>query len=124
MATVTGALIGESLRVGASLDGVRVVVDKIVRADCGDTNAGQPLTWTFIEFQVDVELTDAWAEKLRDALEPSVGWYCDFRSPEETFVVFAGRIFRYPRGDATGRAEAADHARSVGVPEAQIDWPE
>jgi hypothetical protein len=52
------------------------------------------------------------------------GWYCDFRSETETFVVFAGRTFRYQRGDATGRAATATYASSVGVPAAQLDWPE
>jgi hypothetical protein len=49
------------------------------------------------------------------------GWYVDFRSPSETFVVFPGRVFRYPRGD--GRAHAQAHGRQLGVPEAQLDWP-
>jgi len=35
----------------------------------------------------------------------------------ETFVVYAGRVFRYPSGDKAGRAEAEDYGRSVGVPE-------
>jgi hypothetical protein len=47
MQTVAGALITESLRVGASVEGVPLRVTKIVRADVGDTAAGQPLTWTF-----------------------------------------------------------------------------
>jgi len=124
VATASGALIGESLRVGASLEGVPIVVDKVVRADCGDVAVGQPLTWTFIEFQVAVEEVDAWAVKLSAVLDERQGWYCDFRSPDETFVVFAGRVFRYPRGEVSGRSRAADYGRSVGVPEAQLDWPE
>ena len=51
------------------------------------------------------------------------GWYVDFHTAAETFVVFAGRIFRYATGDADGRAEAEAHARARGVPDAQIDWP-
>jgi len=49
---------------------------------------------------------------------------CDFRTTDETFVVFSGRIFHYPRGDRLRRSEAEDYGRSVGVPEAQLDWPE
>src|SRR2546421_11348209 len=113
MATASGALIGESLRVGASLEGVPIVVDKVVRADCGDVAVGQPLTWTFIEFQVAVEEVDAWAAKLSAVLDKRHGWYCDFRSPDETFVVFAGKVFRYPRG-VSGRSRAAENGRSVG----------
>jgi hypothetical protein len=35
----------------------------------------------------------------------------------------SGRVFRYPRGDSAGRAQAAAYGRSVGVPENQLDWP-
>ena len=124
MATISGVLIVESLKVGASLEGIPLHVDKIVRADCGDESAGQPRTWTFVEFRVDLQHVDTWTDMLRDSLDSSVGWYCDFRSDDETFVVFGGKVFRYPRGDPTGRADAENHARSVGVPEAQLDWPE
>jgi len=37
--------------------------------------------------------------------------------------VFSGRIFRYPRGDATGRAEAQEHGRLLDIPEPQVDRP-
>jgi len=50
--TVSGGLIAESLRVGAVLDGVRMVVTKVSRADVGNVDAGQPRTWTFIDFEV------------------------------------------------------------------------
>jgi hypothetical protein len=86
--------------------------------------AGQPLTWTFIEFQLDLDHVDAWVHSLSAALDERGGWYCDFRSSDETFVVFAGTIFRYRRGDAAGRPRASEHARNVGVPLAQIDWRE
>lgn len=120
---VTGGLIAESLRVGSVVEGVELTVRRVSRADVGDVEAGQPLTWTFLDFEADDADADRLAEALSGALERAGGWYCDFRNELETFVVFSGRIFRYPRGDATGRAEAADYARSVGVPEAQIDWP-
>src|SRR6476646_5919106 len=101
--TVSGCLIAESLRVGSMLEGVGLSVTKISRADVGDVDAGQPRTWTFLHF----EISDAGAERLARALERSLeppGWYCDFRSDTETFVAFAGRTFRYSRGDAAGRS--------------------
>jgi len=124
VSAASGTLIAESLRVGAALDSVPIVVDKIIRTDSGDVTVGQPLTWTFVEFHVDVDGLEMWAERLSQVLDDAVGWYCDFRSSEETFVVFASRVFRYPRGNSEGRARAADHARYVGVPESQLDWPE
>ena len=120
----TGALIGESLRVGTTLEPLEMVVTKIVRAESGDEGAGQPLLWTFIEFELPDERAPQWADTLRGGLRREFGWYCDFRTETETFVVFADRVFRYPRGDQAGRGEVADYARSVGVPEHQLDWPE
>ncbi len=121
--TLEGALIAESLRVGAKLEDLALTVTTISRADLGDASAGQPRTWTFLEFTAP----DAEAERLmaapEGALERVGGWYCDFRNDAETFVVFADRSFRYPRGDRDGRSTAAAYGRSVGVPEAQLDWP-
>ncbi len=122
--TISGTLIAESMRVGASLENLPLRVVKISREDAGDVTAGQPSTWTFIAFEIPDEHADALATALGAALEGPGGWYCDFRSAEETFVVFAGRIFRYRRGDAPARAEVEQYARTVGVPEAQLDWPE
>jgi hypothetical protein len=121
---ITGVLISESLRTGACLAGVTLTVRRIARYDDGDTDAGQPLTWTFIEFEAPLDEAEELAAAVSRALDKRLGWYCDFRSPTETFVVFAERVFRYRRGDKGGRSEAEAHARSMGVPESQLDWPE
>ncbi|MDP9335746.1 MAG: hypothetical protein M3Q30_20905 [Actinomycetota bacterium] len=120
---LAGALIAESLRVGGVLEGITLSVTKISRADLGDVDAGQPRTWTFVDFEAADEDADRLASSLERVLEHVGGWYCDFRNDDETFVVFAGRTFRYPRGDETGRGAAVEYGRSVGVPEAQLDWP-
>jgi len=121
--SLAGVLIAESLRVGGVLDGVVLTVTKVSRSDLGDVDAGQPLTWTFVHFEAADEDADRLASGLERALERAGGWYCDFRNDDETFVVFAGRTFRYPRGDEQGRAAATAYGRSVGVPEPQLDWP-
>ena len=118
----TGTLLAESLRTGVVLAGVPLSVRRMWRADAGDPAAGQPAVWTFLEFEV-ADGADALAERLADALAPGP-WYCDLRSDDEVFVVFAGRVFRYARGDRRAREQAEAHARSVGVPEGQIDWPD
>lgn len=121
----TGALIAESLLLNVSLEGVPLEARKITRVGPLDTvSPAQPKVWTFIEFFVADEHASLLAEALARVLDSDLGWYCDYRTEHETFVVFSGRIFRYPRGDAAGREQAASHARTVGVPERQIDWPE
>jgi hypothetical protein len=122
--SITGGLIAESLRIGSVLEGVPLTVRRISCADVGDVDAGQPLTWRFLDFEAADQDAERLAALLSDALDTACGWYCDFRTDDETFVVFSGRIFRYPRGDRTGRAAAEDYGRSVGVPETQLDWPE
>jgi len=121
--TASGVLIAESLSKEHPLDGLNLRLRRISRADAGDVKAGQPLTWTFIEFEVDDDHVAGIAHALSRSIDASGGWYCDFRIDEVTFVVFADRIFRYPRGETEGRAEAEAYGRSLGVPEAQLDWP-
>jgi hypothetical protein len=57
-------------------------------------------------------------------LEQHGGWYSNFSVGGETFVIYAGRAFRYRSGDEAARAEAQDHGRSLGVPDRQLDWDE
>jgi hypothetical protein len=121
----SGTLIAESLRLNVALDAVPLDVVKVMRVGpLTGLAPGQPDVWTFVEFTVPDESAPVLADALAGALDPVLGWYCDFRTDTETFVVFAGRVFRYPRGDVLGRDAAATHARSIGVPPAQIDWPE
>lgn len=53
---------------------------------------------------------------------PDGGWYVNYNTMAEAFVVFAGKVFRYPRGQVEGRRRAQDYARSIGIPEPQLDW--
>ena len=100
-----------------------LTITKVARVTVGDAATGQPADWTLIEFKVSASDVQRFARALEAALQQAGGWYCDFRSDDDTFVVFAGRTFQYPRGDEPGRAAAARYGRSVGVPDAQLDWP-
>jgi hypothetical protein len=120
---IQGTLIAESMRVGAELSAVPLVARRIWRAAAGDVTAGQPEVWTLIEFEAAEADAEVLAGSLAAVLAEEGGWYTDFRTPAETFVVYAGRVFRYPRGQAEGRTEAAAYGRSKGVPEVQLDWP-
>ena len=123
MTFYSGTLIAESLRAGSILEGVALHITKISRADVGIVDAGQPLTWTLLEFAVATDEAERLAAMLQELLNPVGGWYCDFHDDDEIFVVFHGRCFRYRRGDIASRAEAQTYGRCVGVPEPQLDWP-
>ncbi|QFZ18491.1 hypothetical protein [Saccharothrix syringae] len=119
---ITGVLIAESLRTGATLRGMRLVVREVRRVAVQNPTADQPPVWTLLDFEADEADANELARAFSDALDQP-GWYADFRTPEETFVVFPGRVFRYPRGDSAGRAEAQAYGRTLGIPEEQLDWP-
>jgi hypothetical protein len=117
-----GAIVAESLRPGEVLEGVPLVVRKLERIEAGVRE--QPRLWTLLWFEADEADADRLAVALADAFEANGGWYADFHSDAVVTVAFAGRTFRYRRGDDVERAEVAEYARSVGVPEEQLDWAE
>lgn len=118
---VEGVLIGESLRVGASVD-TPFSVTRVERIAQEDATEPQPRHWTLLHFRIAPHDAERLAAELADVLDEP-GWYADFRSETTTYVVYRGKVFRYPRGDADGRAAAVGYGRSVGVPDGQLDWP-
>lgn len=117
----SGAIIAESLRVGSSLEEVPLLVREVTRFEVAGATVDQPAVWTILEFEVEDRYAEPLAENLQAVLERP-GWYADFHDEREVFVVFPGRVFRYPRGDEHGRAEARAHGRELGIPEPQLDW--
>jgi len=119
---VRGVLITESLRVGASVTGVPLQAKSIIRFPSPPDPFGGPPTWTFLVFEAARSDAERLSEAFAAAIDADLPWYASFRSDEEMFVVFAGRQFHYRIGDAAARAEVEDHARSLGVPDSQLDW--
>lgn len=118
---IEGTLIAESLRVGSSLEDLELTVRKISRYRAQVTTPDQAEIWTVLEFEAEEGAAGELAAAFAGALDEP-GWYVNFQSPAESFVMFPGRIFRYPRGDTAGRAEAKAYGRQLGVPEPQLDW--
>ncbi|HTJ72507.1 MAG TPA: hypothetical protein VL551_33515 [Actinospica sp.] len=119
---LTGVVIAESLRVGAQLHSEAFNITRITRVPVARAADGQPPVWTLLEFEADEAQAEALAGHLAAALDATGAWYVDFRSADESFVVFAGKVVRYDRGDADGRRRAEHYARSIGVPDSQLDW--
>jgi hypothetical protein len=118
-----GRILAESLRPGVVLDVPDLRITRVAREDVSASAAPtQPPVWTVI----DVEAPDERAGELADALAAGLladgGWYADFRVGADHVVVFAGRAFRYRRGDVTAQAHVVAYGRSIGVPERQLDW--
>ena len=116
-----GYLVAESVRPGASLEALPLTLKKVERYEVGNATPDQPPVWTGIEF----EFPESEAERVADALAAVLaagGWWADLHADGQTFIVFAGRVFRFPAGDTAAGAEARAHALAVGVPEDQLDW--
>ena len=77
-----------------------------------------------IEFEFREEEAERVAGAFADVLDERGGWYTNFTVGDETFVIYANRIFRYRTGDEAARAEAEAYGRTVGVPDSQLDWTE
>lgn len=117
-----GVLIAESLRVGATLAGVPLKVTRIARIEVGTAAPGQPRQWTLLDFSAEEADAERLAGQLAAGLAPVGGWYVNYNTSTEAFVVFAGKVFRYPRKEPEGRRQAEEYARSIGIPEPQLDW--
>jgi hypothetical protein len=121
---LSGTLLAESIQIGAELRMDGLIVTKIFRKDFPDEPPGMPATWTFVEFQAEDDRAGELAQKLADVLIAEGGWYADFGVGGDHVVVFAGKVFRYRKGDEAGRAEATEYGLSVGCPADQLDWPD
>jgi hypothetical protein len=118
-----GTIVLESLRPGATLEGIELKVLRLRRVAVGNASPSQPDRWTLIDFEVPDAAADDLAAALARVL--TVGpWYVDFHTAADKYVVFADQAYRYRRGDPEGRQAAQAHALAAGVPAAQIDWPE
>jgi hypothetical protein len=95
-AVIRGAIVAESLRLGAVVEDVPLVVRKLERVDAGLKE--QPRQRTLVWFEADDDDAGRLAEALADALDAPGGWYADFHFDTEVTVVFSGRIFRYRQG--------------------------
>ncbi|GAA1408432.1 hypothetical protein ACFQZ4_45825 [Catellatospora coxensis] len=79
--------------------------------------------WTLIDFTCAEADIDRFADQLAAALSPGP-WYADFGVADKRHVVFAGRKFVINRGDRDQHQRVVAYATSVGVPSAQLDWPQ
>ncbi len=118
-----GAVLAESLRVGALFEVPGLLLTRVIRRDVSaSATSAQPSVWTFVEFEATDEVADQLADALAESLLAEGGWYANFTVGHDHVVVFAGRVFRHKSGDRSRRAEAEAYARQLGIPAHQMDW--
>jgi len=116
----TGLLLKESLADESILDTLRVTETEVWDVD--NAVDWQPRRWTALTFEGDDDQADAIARQLSRVMKPA--WYANFSTETHAYVVFAGRFFKYLKGDLQARLDAQQYALSVGVPASQVDWGE
>lgn len=114
-----GVLIKESLKDQSVLNLIRQTNVEVSNID--NATEDQPKTWTLISFEVSEAEAGDFAEKLKHSIDEGK-WYVDFSNGEEIFVVFYEKLFRYRRDDAEAKKAVVEYARSIGIPENQLDW--
>ena len=114
-----GLLLKESLRDVSVL--ARLHVIKTETWQVANAAPGQPPVWTAIFFEESAEDADAIAAALSRALNAE-GWYVNGHTTTHAYVIFAGKVFKYPRGDTAQRTVVREYGLLAGTPESQLDW--
>jgi hypothetical protein len=118
----TGLLVKESLNDTSVLERLKVTKEQIHEAS--NTTPDQPSQWTFVYFEGNDSGSGNTAKLLSDSLKTGP-WYTNFTtSLGEVFVIFPGKFFQYRKGDIATKLTAQNFAKSIGIPEKQLDWEE
>ncbi|MDQ0596019.1 hypothetical protein QF037_000364 [Streptomyces canus] len=88
-----GVLIAESLRAGAELTGIPLRITKLTRIEMTDAGDDQPRLWTLLDFAAEEPEAQHLADQLASCLSSTGGWYTDFHTSSDTFVIFANKVF-------------------------------
>jgi hypothetical protein len=116
-----GLLLKESLHDTSVLSLLRITRTETWQIN--NATADQPTTWTALLFEADAEQADLVSQALSRAIEPR-GWYLNASTASRAYVIFPDRVFVYQQGDRGQRIAAREYARSLGIPESQLDWGE
>lgn len=110
-----GILIKESLADENVLDDL--TVHKIELWNTG----GKPKYWTVLFF---TSAEPSFPEHIRKAITPEDNWFVDFKADNVKYVVFHDLILKYTIGNAAEKEAVRARCRELGIPDAQLQWPE
>lgn len=117
----TGLIIAESLADTGLLSDTRITITRQETWDIGDRAADwQPTTWTAIYIEGDDNVLPVVAKLVSQSIKEC--WYANLSDDNTEYVVFKGKIFKYPKGDTATKRKAQDYAIAHGVPEHQVGW--
>jgi len=109
--------------------GTRLMRGTIIENSLNDTSIFEKLritrTWSEGEWVLhDVEATESDALSIQSLLRDGP-WYAHFWEPgsDNMLVIFKDKIFRTVHSDKNTWKDALAHGRSLGIPDAQLDFP-
>ncbi len=113
-----GFVIKESLKDESLLNEIKIKKTETWKVE--DVAKNVPKVWTALTFEALDKNSSKLAEHISNTIHPS--FYVNFNTEEEQFIIFANKIFRYPRGDMEMRAQAQDYGSQIGIPKMQLEW--
>jgi hypothetical protein len=115
----TGTIIAESLLSDAVFNFVDIKARET--AELTDPTTDQPKSVTVISFEVGDDMAAAVADEVsRTMLAGS--WYADISHEYERIIIFRNKVVRFAPKETEKRQKAFDYAKSLGIPESQIDF--
>jgi len=90
-------------------------------AELADALADQSKQVTIVTFEIGDDMVSAVAEEISKNLK-SGHWYADISHEFDKFVIFPNKIFRFTPKEIEKRQKAVDYAKSLHIPESQIDF--
>jgi hypothetical protein len=115
----TGTVILESLLSDSVLNFVDVKNRET--ADLTDPLADQAPTVTVITFKIGDDMASAVADEISRNLKAKY-WYADISHEYEKIVIFQNKVVRFAPKETEKRQKAFDYAKSLTIPESQIDF--
>jgi hypothetical protein len=114
-----GTIIVESLISDSVLNFVEIKARET--AELADPLTDQPKQVTIITFEIGDDMASAVVEEISRNLK-SGHWYADVAYEFDKYVIFPNKIFRFAPKETEKRQKAFDYAKSLGIPESQIDF--
>ncbi len=115
----TGTIIVESLISDSVLNFVEIKTRET--AELADALADQPKQVTIITFEIGDDLASAVVEEISKNLR-SGHWYADVAYEFDKYVIFPNKVFRFTPKETEKKQKAVEYAKSLGIPESQIDF--
>lgn len=81
----------------------------------------QPSVWHLAQLNIENVDVEETAQELSKSLKRGT-WYVDFSDGVTVYIVFLGKVFKYPKGNLEKKKEAQSYGRSLGIPERQLNW--